>query len=201
MKGKLFVTTLTFFFSIFISNHLFALSKEIRADQYMVTVKKALDKNDHRKALKYMKKIETLEVKLPNSFYYFKANAQYKSDESKNAKYSLEKYLESEGRQGKYYSEAIELLTEIEEQIEDDEYDALRSKCRSIDKKAGAIWKEYSRSLNTYKQDYNHLCRSDRYGWGIEEFERCFGYGRINTMNKYTSQLSDLDCKEAKDWN
>ena len=144
------IKQLTLFFIILllllnIAHNAIALPKEIKADQYMISVKMYLEKDNHEKALEYMEKIVELDVKMPAAFYFKYGKSLLKTGDNVEGKRQIEKYLELEGRKGKYYQEALILFTEAEEGRKE-----ILDRHTVVDNDSGLMWqKEHTKKRRT----------------------------------------------------
>lgn len=98
---------------------LLALPPEVKRDQYLKGLSKAYKAKDYVKAETYFSKLDALvtehKVKLPSSYFYFKADTFLKNNKMLKAYTYAEKYVENSNSKGKYYSQALEILDESEE--------------------------------------------------------------------------------------
>lgn len=100
------------------SNEIYAaLPKAAQADKYKILISKALKDERHKDALKYVKKLEALKVKIPDSILYFKGESWFYINKWDLSKEALETYINKTGSTGKYYMKALDLLGQLEKDI------------------------------------------------------------------------------------
>ena len=104
---------LTFFLLCF-SCAAYALPKEILKDKYMMQITTALKEKDYAKAEPLFEKIEELMLPLPTSFHYFKGETYYHTGKYAQSKKSIETYLVTAGKEGKFYTGALNILNQAE---------------------------------------------------------------------------------------
>ncbi len=86
------------------------LPLQVRKDNYMQSLKKALLADDHSKAVIQFQKLEALEIPLPDSFYFKYGFSLNQISEKDKARKYIVRYISNAGREGKYYLQALELL-------------------------------------------------------------------------------------------
>ena len=95
------------------------LPPEIMADRYLVRVERLMAEKNHTAALEVMNKIIALQkehnLTLPDEFHFKYAQIAISAGAVKAALDSVNKYLATAGREGRFYREALELLDEAEQ--------------------------------------------------------------------------------------
>ena len=95
------------------------LPPEIMADRYLLQAERLIAEKNHKAALEVMDKIVALQrehgLTLPDEFHFKYAQIAMSAGAVKTALDSVNKYLATAGRAGKFYREALELLDEAEQ--------------------------------------------------------------------------------------
>ena len=86
----------------------------------MASLTRYLKEKDHIEALKYFEVLDRLNTPLPDSITYFWGESLLSRRESKAALEKLYAYVQKAGKQGKYYTKALQLITEAEAQLDRD---------------------------------------------------------------------------------
>ena len=93
------------------------LPPEILADQYLLQADQQIAKNDHEGALESLQKILALQqehgLTLPQAFHFKYAQVAFAAGSFAAALDSVNRYLVTAGREGKFYQKALELLLAI----------------------------------------------------------------------------------------
>ena len=96
------------------------LPPEIMADRYLVEAEKLIAEKEFGKALELMNKIIALQQEhnfaLPEVFHFKSAELALSAGSFAAAIDSVTKYLETAGREGEFYREALELLVQAEQE-------------------------------------------------------------------------------------
>lgn len=95
-------------------NCAYAVNDEILADRLMLSAVSSLEKKDFEKAKEVFSRLEELDVDLPPSYLYHFALSLKETGQLESALNKLNDYLESVGRQGDYYQDALLLYNDIE---------------------------------------------------------------------------------------
>ena len=99
----------------------FALPPKIKQDQYMQGLDKAVESKNDVEVQRYLKKLDALKqnykLELPARYNYFKAEISLENKKYKEANAYVEKYLDSTGDKGKFYSQSLDILNEIEKRL------------------------------------------------------------------------------------
>ena len=93
---------------------LFALSPEIRFDMLKTKLVQQLKAQKFTGALETMYEIKSLGVHVPSSLDYFEGKALFESGQKYEAYIKLENYVEKNGKNAKYYNQAIAYLVKAE---------------------------------------------------------------------------------------
>ena len=114
------MTKFFLFFLVFSSFSLFAsnLPVEHEAIRLMLAIEASVDASDWPKAQKQLQALESLELKHPEDFYYFNGLVYFQLKHLKLAGKNLEQYVVSASSQGKYYIQALKLITLLDSQEE-----------------------------------------------------------------------------------
>ena len=98
-----------------LSNSAYAeLPKSAQADKFKLLISKSLKSEDYKDALRYIKMLEALKVKMPDSIIYYKGESYFHVRKWNEATEQLEKYINKTGSSGKYYKEALVVLGKLE---------------------------------------------------------------------------------------
>lgn len=97
-----------------LAGSLFALPDSIKFDILKTRLVKQMKSSDYKGAIKSIQDLEAMNREMPLSMYYFKAKAYNGVSEYSKSYESLEHYLVKAGKKGKYYNQAIALITDVE---------------------------------------------------------------------------------------
>lgn len=103
-----------FLLTVVLSGPARALSPEIEVDRLLLAAREHIAQNDFAGALGFLQRVEPLKVAPPTLFYYLQGKALVETGDLINARPALERYVETAGREGEFYSPALALLTRIE---------------------------------------------------------------------------------------
>jgi len=95
-----------------------ALDQDIEVDILANRVTTLLKAGNHAQALPLFEKLESMNVKLPESFDYYYIEALDKAGNNVKAYERSEMYLKKYGKKGKYYGQTIDTLSRLSPQIE-----------------------------------------------------------------------------------
>ena len=113
--GNVFVAVFLGFFTVAAAQ----LPPEVMVDRYLLRAERLMAGNDHEAALDMMDKIIALQrehdLTLPEAFHFKYAQAAFSAGLIPAALASVNRYLATAGREGKFYREALELLDEAEQ--------------------------------------------------------------------------------------
>jgi len=98
--------------SVFASN----LPVEHEAIRLMLAIESSVNQVNWPKAQVQLQALEALKLKHPEDFFYFNGLVNFQLDHLPLAEKNLEHYVVSAGKQGKYYIEALKLITLLDEQ-------------------------------------------------------------------------------------
>ena len=110
----LFVITLLLMNIIF-SPLSYALPPSVKLDMLKTKLVEQLKTNDYSAALQTMQELKDTSMKLPASFGYFEAKALFETGQKYEAYKQLEKYVVKNGKDAKYYNQAIVYLVKAED--------------------------------------------------------------------------------------
>ncbi|WOV91904.1 MAG: hypothetical protein R1F54_04545 [Candidatus Zeuxoniibacter abyssi] len=112
------------------ANAVAELPPEIQGDRYLIEAQRYIKDDNYKAAKEAMDKIIALQkahdLELPEDFYFKYAQILHSADFFKKAAEAVNRYLETVGRAGENYKEALELLVEIETRFVPDR------KCKEI---------------------------------------------------------------------
>ncbi|PNU21012.1 hypothetical protein C2E25_04205 [Geothermobacter hydrogeniphilus] len=114
MQGQRIVIA-TLFIVICCSGSLFALSPEIRFDMLKTKLTQQLKEQQYARALETIHEIRGLGIATPASLDYFEGKALFESGKKYEAYETLTNYVESNGKNARYYRQAIAYLVKAEE--------------------------------------------------------------------------------------
>lgn len=98
-----------------------ALSPEYEADRLLLAMEQAVEQQDYQQADHYWQQARKLDVELPAVTHYFAGLTRHALGDTINARKALNQYVESSGREGEYYLEALQLITELQQRNSDDQ--------------------------------------------------------------------------------
>ena len=123
------------------------LPPDVLVDQYLLRADRLMEAKDAKGALEMMGKIVALQkehsLTLPNEFHFKYAKVAFSAGSIMAAKESVNHYLTVAGREGEFYSDALELSLEIAELGAD------RTPCAE-QPKGSACWMELANQPKTY---------------------------------------------------
>lgn len=181
--------------SCFLSTSVWALSPQIEADRLLLQAKTSLDAKDYGKAIQSLEKAITLNIKMPETFYFHLGKAYSGAKQWDKAQAAFEKYLDQAGSQGKFYREALEAFNLAEsESAKDrayaealssyqlemeqykplyDEYRAQKDKCdyaRSDEGRHESCdnWVDHMTGSEQSKQDLRESCYTNAHNGNAE---------------------------------
>ena len=91
-----------------------ALPPAIEADKLLLSAADKLNNGDYTAAEQDLKKITSLNVKLPVNYYYQYGRYLAATRQAVEAKKNLETYLDKAGEKGQFYSAALKVYSEVE---------------------------------------------------------------------------------------
>lgn len=92
-----------------------AALSDVDKDKYILGLSKALKSENYIKANGYLKKLTDGKVPFIPTLDYFAGEIKYHVCNPQHSKFYLDRYVKSEGKNGRYYKEALTLLLAIEE--------------------------------------------------------------------------------------
>ncbi len=93
---------------------LYALSAEVKLDMLKSRLVQELKGGEYGKALNTIADLKATKTKLPKSFAFFEGKALFESGKKAQAYRVMEKYVEANGKEAKYYKQAISYLANSE---------------------------------------------------------------------------------------
>jgi tetratricopeptide (TPR) repeat protein len=99
----------------FVSPLSLALPAEAELDRYLLAAEKYIEAEQYEKAHDYLKKAGGLNLSLPANYYYYLGTVLEFNGQNSKAREQFEKYAGEAGRDGEFYTVALEKITEIEE--------------------------------------------------------------------------------------
>ncbi|HEV8078078.1 MAG TPA: hypothetical protein VGP45_06810, partial [Marinobacter sp.] len=91
-----------------------ALPAEHEIRRLMLATEQALAAENWDDASEYLGRLHQLDGERPVDFYFFRGRVMQKSELLNEAQASLEAYVTQAGKDGQYYTQALERITEIE---------------------------------------------------------------------------------------
>lgn len=93
-----------------------ALSADIDQDRYLLAAKRYYEQQNLAKVEEYLTKVEEVTEKPSALFYYLKSEVLASKNKLNEQRDALEDYVEQAGNKGEYYTQALNKITDIEEQ-------------------------------------------------------------------------------------
>ena len=91
-----------------------ALPVEHEIRRLMLATEQALAAENWDDASEYLGRLQQLDGERPVDFYFFRGRMMQKSELLDEAQASLEAYVTRAGKEGQYYTQALERITEVE---------------------------------------------------------------------------------------
>ena len=195
-----------FIFTIFTVT-LFALNSEVRFDMLTVQLKKQINQNDYKKAIRTFDKIRQYKKKLPTSYDYYEGKANFEAKNYDKAYTLLDKYVSKLGRKGKYYKSSLPMLIDIEDLQETQKIDLKKEneiKKRDIflDITTGLMWQN-TKILNSstfknsqkYCLELNLMAYNDWYLPNLNELKTITNNKNDKNINKAFKNINNLKNK------
>jgi len=110
------------------------LPPEILADKYILEAKKRVIEKEFSAAEKSFEKIEKLNIKVPDAFFFHYGKILSKTGKAIKSVDYLVKYLQISGNKGQFYHQTLELLIEMEPQAEREARDFSKHLARQKDR-------------------------------------------------------------------
>lgn len=89
------------------------MEKSIVIDLLMAKITNSLKAEDHLSALKAFARLERMGENLPESYYYYYAETLLKAGNKEKARTYATLYLNKYGKKGKYYSQAVDIMSRV----------------------------------------------------------------------------------------
>lgn len=96
-------------------NSAWALSPDAELDRCLLAAEKYIAANDFSHAEIYLQKIAALKIPTPADYDFFVAVVRMQQHEDQAAQAAFDRYVQHAGKNGKYYKDALEQLTLLEE--------------------------------------------------------------------------------------
>ena len=88
----------------------------IELDRYLVEARQLIEQEEFSEAKVWLNKAHNLDVALPPDFYYLNGKYLFSAERYKDAEISIIEYLNHTGRLGRYYNDALAVITALEKQ-------------------------------------------------------------------------------------
>ena len=164
------------------------LPPEILVDSYLLRAEQAIGEGDPVRARAEINKINLLEkeheLDLPNEFYFRYAQIAAATDLPKQAHEAVVKYLTVAGREGRHYSEALELMNQVRDAIETSKEP-----------------QEVSNEPSPPSQEASHAPATDPSGAGGTPGRQRARVGSVVTRPHLFAERKFADCKQWGKWN
>lgn len=95
-----------------------ALPAEHEIQRLMLAVEESVEAGDWREAAEYLNRLQRLDGEKPPEYLYYRGQVMARSEHYNEAMAALENYVAGTGADGKYYTESLKLITEIEQDRE-----------------------------------------------------------------------------------
>jgi len=115
------------------------LPVEHEAVRLMLAVEGAVESADWGKAFQQLNALEVLKIALPDDYYYFNGLVNLKLKKISVSEKSLEFYVIKVGQKGKYYIEALKLITLLDAEVPSEALEIESSSVLSSDERTGYI--------------------------------------------------------------
>jgi len=155
-----------------------ALPAEMQLDVLSAELARAIEGQDHRKVLDVFRQMREQGIDLPARLAFVEALSLAELGQYLAARRSLERYMNEEGREGRYYGQAVALYVKIKDRAEAEEARELEANQRriaEIQARAAAETKAQQICEDLRKSDGEEMARWKRVGQ----------IARLNTEWKY----------------
>ena len=115
LKFLIFVVV---FFILSFNSYSNELGAAQKADLLLLKAKKAIDSKSYEKAVVIFDELHSLDLDIPSSSYFFYAKSLNETQNYEKALRILTLYINTVGRDGDFYSDALELIIDIEDKIQ-----------------------------------------------------------------------------------
>lgn len=102
--------------SSLVSQSSWALKPSIEADRLLIAAEEAFDENDRASAAEHLQAARNLGIALPVEFNFLYGKLLFQQGNPNDARRYLEQYVNREGDQGRYYRDALSLITKSQGQ-------------------------------------------------------------------------------------
>lgn len=121
------------------------LPLDVQVDLLMTELTRLLQVDDNKGIMELIPRIRSLDIDIPDSLYFLEARALYRTGEALAARDRLLAYIANTGRDGRYYSQATELLLAVKEEA--DKQEAQRKEAERLRRDELARSEEKARNL------------------------------------------------------
>ena len=101
--------------SLLVSGSVLALPAEHEIQRLMLAVEESLEDERWRDAAEYLNRLQQLDGQKPPEYLYYRGQVMARSEHYNEAMSALENYVAGTGADGKYYTESLKLITDIEQ--------------------------------------------------------------------------------------
>ncbi|MFZ7110167.1 MAG: DUF1566 domain-containing protein [Desulfatiglandales bacterium] len=193
------VIAIVLLFTVGYSLSAMALPPEMEADRLLLSAAKHLGSPE---ATAEFEKIRELNIKLPTEYYYYYGKHLYETLNLKEADENIRKYLEKTGREGLYYRDSLQLITDIEEEAKRLARFIDHANGTITDTKTGLMWAAQDNGYPIKWRDALLYCQRFRGGgfsdWRLptqEELASLYDPKDKNRYGYHITRLIDLtDC-------
>lgn len=119
MKKSSFASLLLSIALLLSSALAYSLPAEMEMDRLMLAAESKLAKQDYDAAQDYLKRIGDLKVEPQPRYYFLSGQVALHYGELEKAKIELSRYVEEAGREAEFYEPALEMITQVEEKLSD----------------------------------------------------------------------------------
>ncbi|HET8705838.1 MAG TPA: hypothetical protein VFM46_06000, partial [Pseudomonadales bacterium] len=92
-----------------------ALAPDVELDRCLLATEKFVSAKDYSHAEIYLQKIAALKIDPPAEYDFYVGVVRMQQRENLTARNALDRYLQRAGKTGRYYTQALEYLTELEQ--------------------------------------------------------------------------------------
>ncbi|WP_123633112.1 MULTISPECIES: hypothetical protein [Marinobacter] len=92
-----------------------ALPPEHETRRLMLAVEKAVENQQWGQAGEYLNRLQALDTKKPDDYAFYRGRVMYEAGHYNEAMAALEAYVTQAGEKGEHYTEALELITSVEQ--------------------------------------------------------------------------------------
>jgi hypothetical protein len=92
-----------------------ALAPEHETRRLMLATEEAVEQKQWQQARQYLNRLQALESEKPPAYRYYRGKVLLESGFDSEARSALENYVEQAGAEGKHYTDALKMITRIEQ--------------------------------------------------------------------------------------